>query len=285
MSYILGKFYQRVKKELQNASIESPDLEARIILKHRAGLTWADLIARPDHVIGDDIVSLIQEDIRRRIQGEPLSRIHGVREFYGLDFKVTKDTLDPRPETEVLIDAALKRFPAKPPGRILDLGTGTGCILITLLKHWPEAQGVAVDMSEAALNIARANADHHNLRSRMMFLRSDWFESLKPDSFDLVVSNPPYISNCEIESLHPEVKNHDPILALHGGEDGLAAYKIIFSALDSFLTLDGTGLFEIGYSQGMSVSRLAEDSGFCVIELHRDFGGHNRVLEIARGDK
>ncbi len=272
----LSALYKDLKDALGN------DLEARMILEDYADVSWSDILSCPDRDIDD---SQIRNILKRRLAGEPLSRIAGEREFYGRSFALGADTLDPRPDTETLIDAALKAH-TTPPKTILDLGTGSGCILLTLLAQWPEARGVGVDLAGGALDIARANAQCHNLSDRTTFVQSNWWESLEDSvKFDLIVSNPPYIPNQDIANLDIEVKNHDPILALDGGNDGMDAYKIIFSQLKIHLNTGGLAFFEIGVGQCGYISRLAEDYRIRIEAIHPDLAGIPRVVEISCGDK
>ncbi|HRQ61442.1 MAG TPA: peptide chain release factor N(5)-glutamine methyltransferase, partial [Alphaproteobacteria bacterium] len=187
------------------------------------------------------------------------------------------EPLEPRADTEVLVDLALKE---SPPQRVLDLGTGTGCILLAILKHCPAASGIGIDQSQGALDMAQINAADHGLETRVRFLRGDWASGVS-ETFDLVVSNPPYIESGVIPGLQNEVKNYDPILALDGGADGMEAYKIIFSQLRAILKPGGTALFEIGYDQSRKIERLAGEHGFNAISIHSDYAGNPRVAKIS----
>lgn len=280
----IGDLYKFLRHMLGEHEIESPDLESRFMIEERTGHGWSTCIANPNTVISPAALEAIRTDIDMRLSGMPLSRIHGRRQFWGLEFLVTPDTLDPRPDTETLIEKAIDRFRNHPPTRILDLGTGTGCILISLLKEFPNAHGIGVDRSIHALSIAKENARRNQVDTRVSFLCGDWMDSLG-SSFDLIVSNPPYIASGVIPFLSPEVKNHDPILALDGGADGLDAYKKIFSSLKFFLNKGGHAFFEIGYDQKNDVMRLAEESGFLAPVLWLDLAGQPRVVEISGGDK
>ncbi len=260
------------------------ELEARRIIECRAGLAWSDVIISPQRMIDDSRVIQINDDLNRRLAGEPLSRIYGMREFWGLEFVLSADTLDPRQETELIVELAVKRLKDNPPRSMLDLGTGTGCILISLLREFQEAKGLGVDISPGALQTAQENAQKNGVAARAQFIKSDWFDSVE-GKFDLIVSNPPYIARSVIPGLASEVRNHDPILALEGGEDGLEAYKKIFSSLFLFLNPGGLALFEIGFDQGETVVRLSEESNVSVRGVHRDLAGMARVVEICNGDK
>lgn len=283
-SFALGDVYKELCKALVDVAEAQAELEARIILQHRAKVDWGDIIAAPQKQIPQDQITIIYSDIEQRLSAKPLSRIYGRNGFWGLDFIVSGDTLDPRPDTETIIERALEIYKDKPPHTILDLGTGTGCILIALLSEFKNARGVAVDRSFAALEIAQQNAKKNNCADRISFVCGSWSASLNA-AFDLVVSNPPYISNQIIPLLSDEVKNHDPILALDGGDDGLDAYREIFSSLKNILSPTGVALFEIGYDQGETILRLAEESGLKAHGVLRDLAGQPRVVEISCGDK
>lgn len=281
---MLKALYKELLLAFQNNGIDTPELDARYILQERCEIDWSDLIANPDKHIPQDQINLVNKDAAERLSGKPLSRIYGAREFWGAAFKVTQDTLDPRPDTETIIDLALLRFPVNSPLDILDLGTGTGCILIALLREFKNANGIGVDISQGAIDCARENALHNNCDGRVEFLHGSWLTPVS-GSFDLIVSNPPYIKSAVIHNLSAEVKNHDPILALDGGDDGLTPYKIIFPQLKNVLKKDGIALFEIGYDQEEDIMRLAEESGFAQRIVHLDIAGNPRVVEISCGDK
>lgn len=280
----LYESYKDLRRQLKDSGIESPDLEARWILKHVLGVTDADLIGGVDRTLWAEEIDKIESILERRVKGEPLSRILREKEFWGLTFAVTPDVLDPRHDTEIIIEKALELFAEHEPERILDLGTGTGCLIVTLLKAWPEAKGVAVDLSPAALRIAKENAQRHGVEGRITFIEGSWFEKVT-GTFDLVVSNPPYIPNPDIPNLEKEVREYDPILALDGGQDGLEPYKIIFSKLKEFLEPGGKALLEIGIGQQDDIARLGRESRIRVECVHPDHGGIPRVVEISSGDK
>ncbi|MBL4804252.1 MAG: peptide chain release factor N(5)-glutamine methyltransferase [Alphaproteobacteria bacterium] len=279
---------QTVKDLYKTLKQHMSDNDARYVLRKRAGLDYSDLISKPDTYISEEAIQAIKQDLELLQDGKPLSKIYGEREFWGLSFTVTEHTLDPRPDTETLVEAVLKSVDRDQPLSILDLGTGSGCILISLLSELPHAQGVGVDISESALATAQENAKRNHVAERCSFLLSDWDEKLT-ESFDIVVSNPPYIASAVIPTLQDSVKKHDPILALDGGEDGLQAYKKIFSCLSRVLKPHGKAYFEIGYDQSETVTRLSRESRFSIVESHADFAGHTRVLEVCpdecSGDK
>lgn len=277
----LKELYAHLKS---NLPAENAELEARIILEDVAKIEWSDLITSPDKAVEVNIVTAIEAMITARNAGKPLSRILGHKEFYGRAFKVTEDTLDPRPDTEILIEKALAFAQIASPQTILDLGTGTGCIITTLLAELPEAKGEAVDISTKALAVAADNANVHGVSNRLTFTQSSWFDEIT-GKYDLIVSNPPYIDSAVIANLTPEVKNHDPILALDGGKDGLDPYEIIFSKIKNHLNEGGRAFLEIGYDQCGHISRIAENYRIRVEAIYPDLAGNPRVVEISCGDK
>ena len=289
ISQTLKGLYHDITKQFQKAEIDTPDLDARVIINERTGYDWSDIITCPDKEISNDDYSKVIDDVNQRLAGKPLSRIYRYREFWGLPFEISEDTLDPRPDTELIIELALKRFSINEDIRILDLGTGSGCILIALLTEFSKAVGYGVDISSGAIKTARENVKKNNCFDRAHFICGSWCDALLAQNtgqqFDLIVSNPPYIPNHIIPTLSHEVQNHDPILSLDGGDDGLKAYKKIFSQIKSLLKKNGKGLFEIGYDQDDDVMRLAEDSGFALRTVHVDISRNPRVVEISCGDK
>jgi len=200
----------------------------------------------------------------------------GRRAVWGRELEVTGDVLDPRPETETLLALALERGPA---GRILDLGTGTGILALTLLAEWPGAQALASDLSAAALQVAARNAARLGVAERVRLVQSDWFEQIS-GRFDLVVSNPPYVTAAEMAGLDPDVRDWEPHLALTPGGDGLGAYRALAAGVRGHLAPGGRALIEIGASQGPAVSDLFRAAGFERIELHRDMNGHDRIVAL-----
>jgi release factor glutamine methyltransferase len=220
----------------------------------------------------------IDEIVTRRARGEPLSRIFGWREFYGRRFDINEYTLDPRPDSETLIDAVLKYNGRK--NSILDMGTGTGCLLITLLCEMQRAHGTAVDVSMDAIHIAQKNVARHECDDRIKFVNSNWFDHVT-GVFDVIISNPPYIRSDVILDLDESVKNFDPILALDGGLSGIEPYKKLLSDGKKFLADGGRMFFEIGFDQAEDLARLVENHGATLIHIHKDLGGHDRVVEIA----
>ena len=222
--------------------------------------------------------------IKRLERNEPLQRILGEWEFWSLPFELSSDTLIPRPDSETLVEAILKTIPDKAaPLRLLDLGTGSGCLLIALLHELPQAHGVGIDLSEGALETARRNAERNNVAKRCVFQQSRWFDNIT-GTYDIILSNPPYIETDTLPTLMPQVRNHDPILALDGGSDGLQAYFAILESAAKHMKTESLLFFEIGFNQRGKVIELIEKYGFTTQGEYRDLAGHVRVLSAARGD-
>jgi len=275
--------YQDIKLALASAGIETADLEARILLEDIAGISRDEFFFSKDKELPKNIAADIETIIRRRITGESLGRILGYRDFWKSRFILSPDTLEPRPDTETLIEEVMRDNIS--PKTILDLGTGTGCILLSLLQEYPEAHGVGIDKAEGACITARENARRLGLDSRVTILNGSWFDPLPTDSkFDVIVSNPPYIPSAEIRNLQVEVKNHDPILALDGGDDGLLPYKYLCSNLKKYLVTDGIVVLEFGVGQAGDIIRIVEDAGATLIRVTNDLSGHARVIKFRYGD-
>lgn len=278
----MQQFYNTLRRILKEGGANDPGFAARLLLKAVLGFSDADLLAGDMPAPDAAQSALLKHYAARCAAGEPVSRILGVREFWGLEFALSPDTLDPRPDTEMLVETALKRFTGNPPKRILDIGTGTGCILISLLHEWPLSTGVGTDLSAGALETARRNAETHGVADRATFVRTSWAAGVE-GPFDLILSNSPYIRSDVIPNLDINVKNHDPILALDGGADGLNAYRAILTETKRLISPGGIALFEIGFDQGEAVSRLVEDAGATPGPVIPDWGGNPRVVEGAWG--
>lgn len=274
----IGEALRAAAATLHAAGVETPDLDARVLAREAFDISSARLLADGAAPASAEGLGRLQEFTRRRASGEPVSRILGRREFWGLDFALAPETLTPRPETETLVEAALALV--GPPDRaisILDLGTGSGCLLLALLSELPNALGLGVDLSHGAAAAARGNATSLGLEARARFMVGRWAEAIDA-RFDLVVSNPPYIATAEIEALEREVRIHDPALALDGGPDGLVAYRDIASALPRLLAPGGAAILELGIGQLQDVSRVAHGAGLTVGEARADLARVPRAL-------
>jgi release factor glutamine methyltransferase len=262
---------------LGQAGIETASLDARLLLQHATGLDHGALIGRPEAIVRDETAARFRESIERRSRDEPVSRIIGIREFFGRDFRLSPATLDPRPDTETLVVAALELLAGQPNPRILDLGTGTGAIAVTILAELPRATAVATDISREALATAAANARENGVLDRLELVSGSWFDGVF-GAFDLIVSNPPYISSSEIKSLSPEVRDWDPHRALDGGADGYGCYRAIAAGAAEHLLPSGYVMVEIGAGQAVQVSDIFAERGFLQEAAHRDLAGHVRCL-------
>jgi release factor glutamine methyltransferase len=278
--FTVAQLLEQAGQRLCAIHCDHPRQEARLLLAHVTGWTQEDIL-RGDGCLSKAQQTSYEQAIARREAREPLSHILGKKPFWALDFSVNCHTLTPRSDSETLIDAVLCRLSdSSSATKILDLGTGTGCLLLTLLDQLPEAVGVGVDFSPEAIKVAQHNAVQCGLEDRASFLQSNWTEKIT-ESFDIVISNPPYIETNAIAGLMPEVRDYEPHLALDGGEDGLDAYRTILADLPEVLA-DGAAIyFEHGAGQADPLSALAKKYGFSEIARYRDVPGIERVLELA----
>jgi len=267
-------------ERLAAGGIETAALDARLLFQAASDLRHEDIVAEPDLMVPPDVAARFSTLIERRCEFEPVSRILGTREFYGRSFRVTPDVLDPRADTETLIGAVLGLVEGKGPLRILDLGTGSGAIAVTLLAELPGATAVASDLSAAALQVAKGNAEALGVADRASFVQANWFEGIG-GKFDLIVSNPPYIPLGDIAGLAPDVREFDPARALDGGPDGLEAYRRLAAGARGHLAPSGSVVLEIGAGQENSVNELFTGQGFARKSCHFDLAGHIRCLVFA----
>jgi release factor glutamine methyltransferase len=275
--------HQHAATLLAKAGIETPKRDARVLLCEAAGIDHAALLRDPDARLGDDAAARLQAFIERRLAREPVSRILGRREFWGLTLRISPDVLDPRADTETLVAAAVETLRDRrgEPLRILDLGTGSGALLCACLSEFPRAFGVGVDRSEAGCRIAHDNLAACGLAKRGAIVCGHWGEALA-GGFDLVVANPPYVASGTIAGLAPEVRDHDPRPALDGGPDGLAAYQAIAADLARLCAPAGVAILEIGFDAAESVTTLFRQAGWPSIALKRDLENQPRALVLRR---
>jgi release factor glutamine methyltransferase len=277
-----GAVYQDLVARLRAGGMASADLDARLLIAAAAGVDGIALIADPDRLVPGEARAALERFAQRRLSGEPVSRILGTREFWGLSFLLNEQTLDPRPDSETLVEAVLRHVPDKNASlKLLDLGTGTGCLLLALLSELPNAHGRGVDYAPEAIEAAAANADQLGLAAQATFTVGDWGDGLS-GPFDLVISNPPYIPSADIETLSPEVRLHDPMKALDGGDDGLAAYRAIALATARLLAPTGCAFWELGIGQVEDVSLIAQSAGLDVLGADPDLAGIPRILRVRR---
>ncbi|MBP6767231.1 MAG: peptide chain release factor N(5)-glutamine methyltransferase [Reyranella sp.] len=268
---------------LTAAGIDNARFEARLLLSRATGLAIEQLISRGPDAAPAAAAATLRELTARRVRREPMAYILGEREFWGLPFKVSPAVLIPRPDSETVIETVLDLLPDRSRKlRILDLGLGSGCLLLTLLREYPQATGVGIDASEAALAVAQANAEALGVAPRARLTTGDWRQAgwtdLLEGPFDLLVSNPPYIESAAVGGLMPEVARHEPRLALDGGADGLAAYRIIAAALPALVVPGGWAIVEVGEGQAPEIASLFAAAGLAPRPSRKDLGGIERVV-------
>ena len=270
-----------VNHRLTKAGVDNPRLDARLLVAHVLEITPTRLFSYPETQLNAGQVEQLCSLVERRAQREPMARILGSREFWSLNFKVNESTLVPRPDSETLIEAVLARIEDRnAPLSILDLGTGSGCLLLALLSELKAATGLGVDISEHALKTASGNAQTLGFGDRARFQRSNWFENIdkKEMPFDLIICNPPYIPDDDITRLEPDVSKYDPYVALSGGSDGLDAYRKLIPKMSDSLTLDGMIAIEVGMNQALDVAGFGEAGALELEEICKDIAGLDRVL-------
>ncbi len=276
-TYAVAAANAAIARRLSAAGIDSSALDARLLVCAATGASPAGLIARPERRMSAAEQAALDAMVARRVAREPMAHILGRREFWSLDFAVSPHVLTPRPDSETLVEAACRRLADRArPYRVLDLGTGSGCLLLALLSEFPAARGLGIDISADAVALAAGNARQLGLAGRTTFAVADWTAALGAQ-FDVVLCNPPYISSGEIAGLAPEVARYEPRGALDGGADGLDAYRALMSRMAEILAPDGLALFELGAGQAASVSDLAAAHGVGPAEFVADIAGIDRV--------
>lgn len=280
---IFKSLHHAATQQLHAVGIESASLDARLLLQHVLGISHEQLLLRWTDEPADEQVTAYEHVIARRVAREPIAVITGKKPFWTYEFYTSAATLDPRPDSETLIEAVLKDHPDFDNAlRILDMGTGTGCLLLSVLMEYPQAEGVAVDISADALEVAQKNVAMLGIEERVTLLQSRWTEKLS-GRFDVIISNPPYIPRAEIAMLAPEVKQYDPMLALDGGEDGLDDYRHLAEQLLPFLDDSGLLYLEVGAGQSGDVKSIFEQAGWKCKAIHADLAGVERVVVMEGG--
>jgi len=275
-----NSIYEKTIQKLATRGINSPRLEARLLISDVLGVS-ADSVSNATTV--ERYISVkLEENIKKRLEGMPLDKILGTKGFYKYNFKVSEDVLSPRPETEILVEEALRIIQKNRFKYVLDLGIGSGCILLSLLKELPQLNGIGIDASDKAINIAKENATELGISERCQLLNRNWFEDDfiqgLNQKFDMIVSNPPYIKTDEIKNLDVGVKKYDPIFALDGGKDGLKDYRQIATLSQKLLKQEGYMLLEIGFNQENDVRQIFEASGLRHISTIVDYANIDRVV-------
>jgi release factor glutamine methyltransferase len=270
---ILRALIARGKSALDHGGIPHAARDARLLAAHVCEIDPSRVTLHEMDDIVEDVITRFNDAITQRLNHRPVSRIIGARQFWGRTFQITDDVLDPRGDTETLIAEALK-YPVQ---RILDLGTGSGILGITLAAERLDAFVVMTDISKAALVVAKSNAKRHRVEDRIEFIQSDWFDSVN-GKFDLIISNPPYIGENELAGLEPDVIDYDPMIALTPGGDGLAPYRIIAGQSQNYLNENGRVIVEIGHSQGCDVKDLFLQAGFGGVQILQDLDGKDRAI-------
>ncbi len=282
MGMNLVQAWSQAKKQLEAAGLAGPVIDARLLVEAAADATRTDIVTDPYRPLTPEQEARLADYLARREKREPVSHILGRKGFWKIMLRVTPDVLTPRPDTETVVEVALREFPENAPWSILDLGVGSGAILLALLAERPAAKGLGIDASEDALAVARDNAAALGLAGRTALLRGDWTAGLGDEAFDLVVSNPPYIASDVLETLEPEVKDYEPRLALEGGPDGLDAYRILASEILRVLKPGGRFAVEIGYDQKDAVEALFQAAGAADVRTIRDLSDRDRVVAGAK---
>lgn len=278
----IGAAVSYAAAQLAAAGIAEPRREARLLLGLALDADPAIVLGYPEREVDAASLARLEGLIARRAKREPISRLKGMREFWSLDFLLSPDTLDPRPDSETLIEAALAHLPDRSaPLRVVDFGTGTGCLLLALLHELPQATGLGIDISPGAVEAACRNAARLGLSSRVRFEARDWREDITGEA-DVILANPPYIRSQDIASLAPEVAVFEPRVALDGGPDGLDAYRALAPMIGRILTQTGLACIEIGVGQAAQASRLLVESRLIISEIRRDLSGVERCLVATR---
>jgi release factor glutamine methyltransferase len=284
---LISEALEIAKNNLQKQGINSFRIDALLLLCHSLSCAKEKIIFNPTLEITAEAEEKFLIALKRRENHEPMSHILGKREFFGNDFIVNPDVLDPRPDSESLIEMTLEIFPNTNQSlKILELGVGSSCLIATILKYFPNSSGIAVDISLPALKIAQENLLNLGLKNRVELLQSNWFSNIVPSKrFDLIISNPPYIKSSDIELLQEEVKNFEPIKALDGGENGLDCYEIIAQKAKDFLNDSAFLLLEIGFGQEEDVKKIFIKSGLQFVKEKKDLAGIIRALLFCKNSQ
>lgn len=263
---------------LKSAGVDTPRLDAILLLAEASALGEDRIRSRPEMPVPPEAAAAFDAMLQRRLKREPVSKIIGRREFWSLEFRTSRDVLDPRADSETLVGGVLAVIPDRTASlRIVDFGTGSGCLLLSLMRELPNATGVGIDVSPPALAVARDNAERLGVSSRCIFRLGSWGKGIE-GTFDILISNPPYIESGVVPALEPEVADYDPLLALDGGADGLDAYRAVIPDMARLAAKDAFAALEVGMGQDVAVSRLLTAAGFGEIAVLPDLSGIGRVV-------
>jgi len=280
MSMPLYLLLEEITYALKQGGIQNSRKQGYLILTHVLGCPLEQVVLHSESLVDDQKKKMVKAAVQRYLQGEPLSRIFQYREFWSLPFVLNSATLDPRPDSETLIEAVLKQYPDHTKAlRILDLGTGSGCLLLSLLHEYKNATGVGTDIQPLAIAAAQQNAENLKLKERAIFVQTSWTQDIS-GSFDIIISNPPYITEPDFKTLDPIVKTYDPKVSLVGGEDGLMCYREIAQIMPFFLHSKGILVLEIGQGQKQSIQDIFKATSFQIIATHQDLAGIERALVL-----
>ncbi|MDQ0464469.1 release factor glutamine methyltransferase [Caulobacter ginsengisoli] len=278
MTETLVQAWKSSRAKLEAAGVDQPVIDARLMLEAAAGVSRMDILTDPQRALTDEQQATLDSYLDRRAKREPISHILGRKGFWKIMITVTPQVLTPRADTETVVETVLSQFPEAMKFTMLDLGVGSGAILLAILAERPAAKGLGVDISEEALAVARENAANLDLAGRVSLLRGDWTAGLHDAQFDLVTANPPYIPSQDIETLDPEVRDHEPRLALDGGPDGLDAYRILAPEILRVLKPGGLFVVEIGFDQSLAVEALFKAAGAHDVKTKKDLSDRHRVV-------
>ena len=278
---LLKELYTNSIKLLKDKGILTANLDVKVLLAFLLNIDNKEIINYLDNEISNEFLNNFQKLLSRRLNREPIANIIGKKAFWDYDFIVNENVLTPRPDSETLIEAVLENYKNKEQKlNILDLGTGSGCLILTLLSIYQNSQGLAIDISDKALEIAKQNAKLLNI-NRIKFLKNNWNDNIN-EKFDIIISNPPYIPKKEIEDLEPEVNKYNPLLALDGGNDGLDCYKYLAENLQKNCKKDTKIFLEIGKNQEKDIIKIFQNNDFELIKMYKDINGIVRVLELKK---
>ena len=275
----IGDAVRSITLHFEQTGIDEAHSEARLIIGYALGLTRSEIIHRNDEKLSEDQITRCRSFIKRRSAREPMAYLIGEKEFWSLPFKVSPETLIPRPDSETLVDAVVDHArKAETPKRFLDIGTGSGCLLAALLSEWPEATGIGIDKNEGAVSIARLNLDRLGLAERGDIVAAAWPTYQPREKFDLVIANPPYIPTADIQTLDPDVRDYEPLSALDGGPDGLEIHRKIADQTGAVLKTGGLIAVEFGIGQSSYIQQIYKAAGFDSIHIYKDLYGTDRCL-------